>query len=414
MKAVILNIGDELLIGDTINTNASFMANSLDDAGISVKYVKVIADEKQDIVTSLDELDDEIGIVLITGGLGPTHDDITKHTLCEYFKDSLIHNEEVLEDVRSLLERFGKTMNALNEGQAMLPSRCEVVRNFYGTAPGMIFRENGKFYVSMPGVPTEMKRMMKNSIIPSIQKFSSNGFKFHEHIKTFGEAESNLAVLLNKEIEELHPEVKLAFLPSPGTVKLRLTISGDNEEEMRNLLDVEKKKFTERLGDLVYGFSGDQLETVIGDLLREQQLTIATAESCTGGLLASKITSVPGSSEYFLGSVIAYSNDVKVKELNVDDEVLNKHGAVSEEVVLSMAEGARKKFNADVALSTSGIAGPDGGTEEKPVGTIWIGLSFKEKSQAKLIKLRFNRRTNIDLTAKHCLDLLRKELLKNV
>lgn len=410
MKACIINIGDEILIGDTLNTNAHWMASQLDQAGVQVNKIVVTGDDESSIIKELESALEASDIILFTGGLGPTHDDITKHTLCRYFRDQLIFNENVLNDIKNLLSKFGRSVNDLNKGQAMVPSTCEVIRNSKGTAPGMIFRKGDKLIVSMPGVPFEMRQMMTSDVLPRIQKMSGNISILHCHLKTFGIPEAGLAEQLKSRMEKMNPLVKLAFLPSPGHVKLRLSIAGENQSDIAHILKETELNFRQELGDLIYGTDDDTLSSVAGELLLREKKSIVTAESCTGGRLASELTSVAGSSAYFLGSVIAYSNEIKIRELNVSADLIQSHGAVSEEVVMCMAENARIKLGADFALATSGIAGPDGGTEEKPVGTIWIGLSGKDVKISKKLQLGFNRKTNISLTADHALNLLRKEL----
>ncbi len=410
MKAYIINIGDELLLGDTVNTNGSWMASVMDSVGFEVIQIKIIGDEEEEIVMAIDEAFLRAEIILITGGLGPTHDDITKHTLCKYFNDVLIKDNDVLKDVETILSHFGKKINEINMKQAMVPSKCEIVRNKRGTAPGMIFRKKEKIIISMPGVPHEMKSMMENDILPMIRKNAHGSIRLHKYLKTFGIAEANLVEILHKVIENMNQVVKLAFLPSAGQVKLRLTATGKSELELKKILEREEQLFIENLGTYLYGFSKDSMASVLGELLIEKGKTVATAESCTGGTLASKITSIPGSSAYYIGSVITYTNKLKIQELNISESMLKEHGAVSEPVVIRMAEAIREKFGTDIGLSTSGIAGPDGGTNKKPVGTIWIGMSFKNRTKAIKIKLNYNRKVNIDLTSDHAMNLLRLEL----
>lgn len=413
MKAYIINIGDEILIGETTNTNASWMAFSLDQCGVEVKKVIVIGDDHQAIISSLEEGLNEAELVLITGGLGPTHDDITKHTLCEYFNDKLIFDENVHSDIETLLGKHGKKINELNRTQAYVPAGCKVLSNKLGTAPGMMFDNNGRIVISMPGVPHEMKSMMSDSVLPIIKQRKDAGFSLHRHIHTFGLAEANMAEILMPVLKELNGGVKLAFLPSPGHVKLRLTAKGNDLQHLEKLLKNEERKILEYIGEYIYGYEKDKLEEVIAGLLIKVNKSLVTAESCTGGMLASKLTSVSGSSTYFLGSIVAYSNKMKEDVLGVSNELLEKYGAVSKEVVSAMAEGARQKLNSDYSLATSGIAGPDGGTKEKPVGTIWIAMSSSEGTVAKKLNLGFDRNTNIRLTSDYCLDLLRKELNKS-
>ena len=412
MTADIINIGDELLIGDTINTNAAWMASELDKVGIMVQSVQVIGDDEKAILKSLEYSMKNTDLILITGGLGPTHDDITKHTLAEFFDDELIISEEVMGDVEALLKSFGKEMNDLNRTQAYIPSKCEVIRNKRGTAPGMLFNIDGKILVSMPGVPHEMRSIMRNVVLPRLTNNLKSSHRKHAYLRVFGIAEASLAERLAPILNTMPSNVKLAFLPSPGHVKLRLSCVGSDEIAVAELLEVQKSRFKKALGLEIYGEEIDTLENVIGRLLNEQKLTVSTAESCTGGKLASKITSVPGSSAYYQGSIIAYSNEVKINELQVSGSDLEKHGAVSREVVEAMAKGVRIRFKTDVGLATSGIAGPDGGTDEKPVGTIWIALSVLNTTLSAELKLGFNRQMNIELTSDHVLNLLRKELMK--
>lgn len=387
------------------------MASELDGVGVFTERMVVIGDDELEIISTLDEALKSADIVLFTGGLGPTHDDITKHCLARYFDDKLIHNEEVLSDVEALVKRHGKEVNDLNKTQALVPSKCEVIRNNIGTAPGMIFHRDKQMIISMPGVPYEMKNMMHNAVIPKISAFTEGIIRIHRHLKTFGIAEAMLAEQLSDTIEGMHKDVKLAFLPSPGHVKLRLTMKGKDRKEMDVILDAEVERFQRVIGEHLYGFEGDQMESVVGALLKKRGGTLVTAESCTGGRIGSKLTSIPGSSDYFLGSAIVYSNAMKSTLLNVPLSLIEKHGAVSEEVVRDMAQNARAIMKADYALATSGIAGPDGGTEEKPVGTIWIALASEAGVKTKLLKLGFNRRNNMDLTCDYALNLLRKELL---
>ena len=414
VTAEIITIGDELLLGDTIDTNAAWMAKALDNLGISVSRISTISDDEKDIFQALDRAIQTNKLVLITGGLGPTHDDITKFSLSKYFDDELVFNETVENDVKKLLATFGRDISELNKTQAMVPSKCTVIRNPRGTAPGMVFREKNSTVVSMPGVPHEMKSMMETSVIGIISKISSNGIKLHRYIKTFGIAEADLADKLKGAIESMDKELKLAFLPSPGHVKLRFSAKGTDINALEDKLQKEVSKFSDLIGLHAYGFEDDSIASVVGRELKERNQSLAVAESCTGGKLASNITAIPGSSNYFNGSVVAYSNKIKELLLEVDKKDIESKGAVSEEVVSQMAEGVRLKMNADFGLATSGIAGPDGGTKEKPVGTIWIAMSSEEGIKTKKLQLGFDRSLNISYTADYVLNMLRKELTKQV
>ena len=410
MKADIISIGDELLIGQTVNTNASWIAKALDDAGVEVGKIITIGDDVKEIRKSVKKSFKKNDLVLVTGGLGPTHDDITKDVLCKLFDDHLVFDQQVYEDVCELLKKFGRTVSDLNKTQAMVPSKCRVIRNDRGTAPGMIFTAGGKILVSMPGVPFEMKNMVTSAVIPKVLEQNLTIKKMHRHIKTFGIAEADLSEKLKPVIEKLPSSVNMAFLPSPGHVKIRLSVRNRDLDLAVKLLSTEEKKVVDIIGSGVYGFDDDSLEVIAGKLLTENNLTVSTAESCTGGFLASRISSVPGASNYFKGSVIAYSNEVKQDLLKVSQDDLEQYGAVSDEVVCQMARGVRELLHTDYGLATSGIAGPEGGTEDKPVGTIWIALANASGVKSLKLRLGFNRALNISLTTDHVLNFLRKEL----
>lgn len=410
MKADIITIGDELLIGQTIDTNAAWMAKALDDTGVEIGRIITISDDPDEINRVVGKSLENNDLVMVTGGLGPTHDDLTKSVLCDFFNDHLVFNDQVYQDVCDLLKKFGRNVNELNKSQAMVPSKCEVIRNDRGTAPGMIFKQNGKILFSMPGVPFEMKNMMSKGVIPMVLSLKNTVKKIHKHIRTFGIAEADLAEQLEPVIRNLPSSVKMAFLPSPGHVKIRLTVRHQDEELAHKLIVKEEKKILDLIGSSFYGFDNDRLESIIGRRLTELDKSVSTAESCTGGIMASKITAVSGASAYYKGSIIAYSNEVKRDLLNVSQHDLDKFGAVSNEVVCQMASGVRKLLKTDYGLATSGIAGPDGGTDEKPVGTIWIAVADNHGVKSVKLKLGFNRELNISITTDHVLNILRKEL----
>jgi nicotinamide-nucleotide amidase len=410
MKAEIISIGDELLIGQVINTNASWIGEQLTMAGIKVYQAVSIADDYNHIFEALELAGRRADVVLITGGLGPTKDDITKKTLCDFFGSKPVFNEQVFEDVKEIFRVRGRKVTELNRKQAEVPDNCTVIRNIHGTAPGMWFEKEGKIFVSMPGVPFEMRPMVTDYIIPELQKRFNLPAIFHKTVLTQGVPESEMAAMIEEWENTLPSNVKLAYLPQPGIVRLRLTASGENRDEPVKVVENEIVRLKEIIGEYIFGFDKDTIEEIVGDLLREKGKTVSTAESCTGGYIAHLITSIAGSSDYYKGSVVSYANEIKSKILNVSDEDLEKYGAVSEPVVRQMAEGVREKFGTDYALATSGIAGPAGGTDEKPVGTTWIALATPEKVTAKLYNFGEHRGRNIRRSALMALDMLRKEM----
>lgn len=411
MFAEIITIGDELLIGQVVNTNASWLAQQLSEAGIFVKQITSIADKKEDIITALSDAENRADVILITGGLGPTKDDITKTTLCDFFQRQLIFDESVYEHIKSMFKNRGFIMNKLNRDQALIPDNCKVIPNNYGTAPGMWFEQNQKIVVSMPGVPFEMKAMISDFIIPKLSERFSSQKLFYKTVLTQGVGESMLASKIESWESSLPENVKLAYLPQPGIVRLRISITEENELLSHQIIESEIEKLKQIIPNEIFGYNEDTLESVVGNLLQQKKLTVSTAESCTGGYIAHLITSIPGCSNYFKGSTVAYANEIKENVLTVSKKILEEKGAVSEEVVLEMAEGARKLFNTDFAIATSGIAGPDGGTEDKPVGTTWIAISSAKKSFAVKYNMGDHRQRNIRRTAITALNLLRKELI---
>jgi nicotinamide-nucleotide amidase len=412
MRAEIISIGDELLIGQTINTNAGWMGEQLNSIGIDVIRVLTISDKKDDILNAIKEAEHRSEIVLITGGLGPTKDDITKHTLCEYFGTRLVRNQQVLARIEAFFTQRGRTMLEVNRQQADLPESCTVLDNLLGTASGMWFEKSGKVVVSLPGVPYEMKHLMEEQVIPKLKNTFALPFIVHRTILTQGIGESFLAERISDWENELRKEdLSLAYLPSPGIVKLRITAKGENETKLRERVQYFEKKLLPQIEDVHYGFEKDKLEEIVGKLLLERKATLATAESCTGGFIAHRITSVSGSSDYFLGSVISYANAVKMAQLGVTEDDLIHHGAVSEPVVVQMVKGVIEKIGSDYAISVSGVAGPNGGTEEKPVGMVWIAVGNKERVYARKFYFEKDRDRNILRSSLSALMLLRKFLL---
>ena len=411
MNAEIITIGDELLIGQVIDTNSAWIAEQLNSVGVAVKQITSISDKQEHILQSLADAAGRADIILITGGLGPTRDDITKETLCEYFDTKLEFNEEAFQNVERIFKLRGFQVSDLNRKQAEIPASCEAIQNINGTAPGMWFEKDGKIYVSMPGVPFEMKPMVSDHIIPRLNDKINSSHIIHKTILTQGVGESFLAKMIEEWEDNLPENVKLAYLPQPGIVRLRITAVGDEIEHLKEQMKQLCTGLKLLIPDLIFGYDRETMEEVVGKLLLGSNKTISTAESCTGGNIAHLFTSIPGSSAYFMGSVVAYDNNVKTAILKVDPLTIEKHGAVSEEVVCSMAQGVKTLLNTDFAIATSGIAGPDGGTEEKPVGTTWIAVAIAEKVTAQKFLFGEHRGRNIRKASLAGLNMLRMELM---
>jgi nicotinamide-nucleotide amidase len=411
MKAQIITIGDELLIGQTVDTNSAWIGSELSKLGFDITRKISIHDLRKDILDTLNEVSGKSDIVLITGGLGPTSDDITKQTLCEFFNTRLVVNHEVLAMITEMMKKRSFPMNENNRKQSEVPESCKVLKNAGGTAPGMWFEKDKTIFISMPGVPYEMKYIMTEHVLPELRKRFSSQVIVHRNIMTYGVPEARLAELLTEFEASLPSEIKLAYLPASGIIKLRLTAIGINNTLLNNKLEEQINKLYKTIPELIYSENEETFEIVIGKLLKEKGQSICTAESCTGGKIAQLITSIPGSSAYYKGSVIAYDNKVKADLLEVPEEILEKYGAVSEQVVRSMAEGARKLLNTDYAVATSGIAGPDGGTESKPVGTIWISVASGKGTVAEKYVFGSDRLININRFAIAALNLVRKQII---
>lgn len=393
--AILISIGEELLIGQTVNTNAAWIGQQLNNEGISVKEVIVITDDQDEIIRTVRESAKRSGLIIITGGLGPTRDDVTKNALCHLFGSSLIIDDTVLEDISVFFARRGLPLTELNRIQAQVPDNAQVIRNPFGTAPGMWFEQDGIIVISMPGVPHEMKNMLTSYVIPELKKRTPSYHIIHKTILTQGIGESFLAAKISNWENELPANIKLAYLPSPGVVKLRLSGKGTDRELIEQAIIDQISSLRRLIEHYIWGFDDQTLEGLTGALLLSKQLSMATAESCTGGYIAHKITCIPGSSRYFKGSVVAYDNDIKRRILSVDQRLLDNYGAVSKEVVEAMANGIRKLFNTDLSLAVSGIAGPDGGTDEKPVGMVWIACSSEAKTISSLFNFGDTRERNI-------------------
>jgi nicotinamide-nucleotide amidase len=413
ITAQIIAIGDELLIGQTINTNAAWLGEQLNAIGIKVHRSLVISDNRDEIIKALNEASAQSHIIIMTGGLGPTKDDITKHTLCAYFDSELIINEDVLARITEFFERRGLPMLEVNRLQAAVPKDCTVIHNFRGTASGMWFERGDRVFISMPGVPYEMKGMMEDEVFGKLAAFYKRPVIRHRTILTTGVGESFLANLLSDWEHMLEERsIALAYLPSPGMVKLRMSSyneSGRNVEADFTACETELHRL---VGEHIYGYDKDTLQEIVGSLLRQNGLTLAVAESCTGGTLARLITSVPGCSDYFTGGVVAYANDVKVGLLGVSPALIEANGAVSQPVAEAMAQGVRERLGSDWAIATTGIAGPGGGTDTKPVGLIYVAVAGPKGVVGIELRLGKRRDNNMDMAAFAGLNLLRKEILK--
>ncbi len=412
VNAEIITIGDEILYGQTLDTNSHWISGELDQLGIRVIRKTTSPDKEDEILIAFEEAEKRAEVILITGGLGPTNDDLTKPTLAKYFQVELEMNEAALEEISERYERAGWELNELNRGQAIQPMGSTKITNELGTAPGIWLERNETIFISMPGVPFEMKAMMEKEILPKLKRRFVKGKIHHKIIRTGGIPESRLAEKLQDWEKNLPSHIKLAYLPTLAQVKLRLTATGSDQEQLEKDVDEQIELCMPLIEKYVYAIGNIELEERVGQLLRENNKTIACAESCTGGYLSHLITSVPGSSDYFQGSYVAYSYDIKEKALQVDPEVLKTQGAVSEEVVIQMAKNIREVFGTSIGVSLSGIAGPGGATKDKPVGTVWIAYSDGEKTEARKFVFAKDRKLNIQLSAMVALNIIRSNLVK--
>lgn len=412
MKVEIITIGDEILIGQTVDTNSAWMASKLNEIGVRVNRINSISDEAGSIITTLEEAFQRVDLVLMTGGLGPTNDDITKKTLSRHFGMELKMNEVVLADITAFFTSRGKGMLQMNSDQALLPEGAVVLRNYKGTASGMWFERDGKSVVSMPGVPYEMEHLMETGVIPRIIEKYKTTPVFHHTLMTFGEGESFIAERIKEwEASLSGTGVKLAYLPSPGIVKLRLSAFGPDKSLLELSVMSKVAELEVLIPELIYGHNDETMEKVVSNLLKTKGLRIATAESCTGGYIAHLLTSIAGSSAYYEGSFCTYSYRSKSEILGVDEDLILHQGAVSGEVVQAMVKGVFTHFHTDYAIAVSGIAGPDGGTLEKPVGTVWMCVGTKENQVTQCFHFGKDRMRNIRMTALHALNLVRLSIL---
>jgi len=410
MKAEIITIGDEILIGQIVNTNAAYIGEQLLNIGIRVSRVTTVGDNENIIIDSLNKAFKEQDIIVITGGLGPTHDDVTKKALCKYFNCNYKKDDDVYNHVKNILTKRNVPFTSINEEQAMVPEICKVLFNLLGTAPGMQFEKEGKLFFVMPGVPFEMKYILDRYVIPHVKNINKDHIKV-QTLMASGISESGLFSLLNIETE-LNENIELAFLPSLKGIKLRIMAQNSDEKKAEEDLNRIYKIIKERATEYIFSDNEQDIEEVICEMLIAKNLKLATAESCTGGRIADRLTNVSGSSKHFLNGLVTYSNESKTKLLDIPEELINSKGAVSSEVALLMAENVRKKSQADIGLSTTGIAGPTGGTQEKPVGLIWIGYSSKYGSFAKEFKLNDNRLIFKERASQSVLNLLYHQIKK--
>lgn len=408
MKAEIITIGDEILIGQIVDTNSAWIATQFNLLGIRISQITSISDNREHILNTLNRSLNENDVVLVTGGLGPTRDDITKQTLCELFETDLVEDAEALKNVLEIFSKRGMPLLETNRQQALLPRSCQPLYNSCGTAPGMWFEKNGKVLISMPGVPYEMKAMMEMEVIPRLKKSFSFPYIFHRTLLTSGVGESFLAEKIRDIEDQLPSNIKLAYLPSPGQVRLRLSGSGSNPKEVENQVNMFIDALKIRLGDDIFGEGDTTLAHELVRLLIEKNLSLSLAESCTGGYISHLITQVPGCSKVFAGSVVSYSYDMKEEFLGVNHDTLTTYGAVSKQTVNEMLTGCFNRFKTDCALAVSGIAGPEGGTPEKPVGTVYIGFAYGEKKHVQRFSFENSRSRNTERTALMAMNLLRK------
>jgi nicotinamide-nucleotide amidase len=411
MKAEIITIGDEILIGQIVDTNAAWIAEQFNLSGIEIYQITSVHDDTEHIKEALQKAEVKVDLVVLTGGLGPTKDDITKHALCEYFNTKLVFHEPTFEHIKQRFKNRNIDLNKLNRDQALVPEACTVLANKVGTAPGMWFEKDDTIFVSVPGVPFEMKYLVENEILPRLQNNGKTKAIFHKTVQTQGLPESMLAERIENWENSLPKNIKLAYLPNPMSVRLRLSAIGNNLNELKVEVQDEIERLKQLIPDHIFGFDNETLAEVIGRLLLKKGQTLAVAESCTGGYISHLITSVPGSSGWYKGGVTAYSNEIKQQLLCVSAGTLEKHGAVSEQVVCEMAEGTRRKMNTDFSVATSGIAGPTGGTEEKPVGTVWIAVATPGKIFAEKFVFGDNRERNIIRSSQTALQILRRTII---
>jgi nicotinamide-nucleotide amidase len=413
MKAEIITIGDEILIGQIVDTNSAWMAEQLNLAGIEVYQITSVHDDRDHILQALSSAEKQVDVVLITGGLGPTKDDITKYALCDYFETKLVFHEPTFEVIRERFKNRGIDLNKLNRDQALVPESCTVIPNAEGTAPCMWFERNGTIFVSMPGVPFEMKGLMAREVLPRLLTSGKPKVIVHKTVLTQGVPESMLAIQIEGWENNLPPFIKLAYLPNPTSVRLRLTATGTDAQMLREEIDRQVGLLQLLIPNEIFGFDNDTLADAVARLLKEKNKVLAVAESCTGGYISHLLTLIPGASEWYAGGITAYDNSAKISLLGIHPETLIQNGAVSENTAKEMASGAKNALRSDFSIATTGIAGPDGGTPDKPVGTIWISVSGPTKLIAQKFVFGNNREQNIMRSAQTALQMLRRLILED-
>jgi nicotinamide-nucleotide amidase len=416
MKATIVTIGDEILIGQIVDTNSGFIAKSLDRIGVEIHEMISISDDKQHILDTFKKLQNQVDLVIITGGLGPTKDDITKKTFCDYFEDELVVNDDVLAHVTQLIEAyFKRPITQINKDQALVPSKCTVLHNQMGTAPGMWMKKENTVFISLPGVPYEMKYLVENEIIPKVVKEYKRPYIIHKTILTYGQGESLVAERIENWENNLPEYIKLAYLPNPGSVRLRLSARGTDKEMLEKALEENVDSLTKIIGDIIVGFDEDDtIEVVLGRLLTRQNKTISTAESCTGGKIAQVLTSVSGASNYFKGSVVSYATETKISLLGLSEKLIKEHSVVSFQVAKEMAIAVKRLMKTDYAIATTGNAGPSKGDANAEIGTVFIALATPNEIIVEEFNFGQPREKVIDRAVNKSLELLQKEILKNL
>jgi nicotinamide-nucleotide amidase len=416
MKAAIVTIGDEILIGQIVDTNSAFIAKSLDIIGIQTHEMISISDDKQHILDTFTKYQNKVDFVLITGGLGPTKDDITKKTFCDYFEDELIVDKKVENHVIELIERvMNRPASQINKDQALVPSKCVVLHNQVGTAPGMWMKKDNTVFISLPGVPYEMKYLVENEIVPKIVKEYERPYIIHKTILTYGQGESLVAERIETWENNLPDFIKLAYLPSPGRVRLRLSARGIDKEVLEIAIGKNVTSLSQIIGDIIVGYDDTEtIETIVGQLLKQQNKTISTAESCTGGKIAQVLTSKSGASQFFKGSVVSYATQTKIEVLGLTEEIIKTHSVVSAEVATQMAIHVKRMMKTDYAIATTGNAGPEAGDSDAAIGTVFIALATPTEVIVEEFNFGQPREKVIDRTVVQSLQMLRKEILKNL
>ena len=412
MKAELLTIGDEILIGQIVNTNAVFLSKALNKIGIEIIQITSISDQKEHIIRALDASKKRANIVIITGGLGPTKDDVTKHTLCEYFKDTLVLNKKILDHIEDIFSKYITTpINDQNRQQALLPSKAKIFKNPHGTASGMWFEEKKRVFVSLPGVPFEMKSLMEYEVIPALQAHFERPFIIHKTALTYGLGESAIAQRIMQWENQLPKKIKFAYLPNLGRVRLRLSGKGKDEKYLKNQIDTAFDSLIPQIKDIFIGFEGEtSLEEQIQNAFIEKKLTLAIAESCTGGEIAARLTKIPGASAYFKGSIITYQTETKLDLLAIPQELIQEHSVVSKEIVQAMASEAREKFNSNIAIATTGNAGPSKGDSSAEVGTVWIAIATAKEVFSEKFLFGKHRERVVQKAVNKALELVFKQL----